>query len=232
MCVLCTRRTALFGTLSLVLVSPSMAAPSQPKVACGFGGGPSSIDRRTKTSTSGNRRLDEALVAEISHVLSIIPVNPGFQYIQLDNAAASEDPAISGTEGTVWLGLEMIQALMKEKDGGATVAGILAHECAHIFQFFSPYYERLSSKLSMVEHHADLLAGYYMGRRPSTTPERIGRLASTLMERTGYKDASHGLPPFRPMAVYKGYQLAQAGASFAMAALEGEKYVRRLHDLP
>ncbi len=96
----------------------------------------------------------------------MIPADPGFKYVKSNNAAATNESIVVGTKGTVFIGLDFVNNLVKQDEGGISVAGVLAHECAHIFQYFSTYRDSLKGPTGrLFELHADLLAGYYMAKK-------------------------------------------------------------------
>lgn len=184
-------------------------------------------------SSSGNPQLDGALIAELRHILDVFPINPGFKYIYdpQPNAFAVPDTMVQGTQGTVFFGLNLIQQEMQAAQyGGVAVAGISAHECGHIFQFFSGYAQRLSGATAMpMELHADYLAGYYMGKRKQFSTDRVSVFAQSVFNKGDYafNDRSHhGTPEQRRSAMLAGYQAAaNKGMSLNAAAQEGANLV-------
>jgi Zn-dependent protease with chaperone function len=167
-----------------------LAAAAAP-TPCGFLGDPNLADY-PRLANSGNQKLDEAVIGELQRIITIIPVNPEFHYIDenVPNAYAlpsSDALAMGRTHGTVLLGIKLFNSLLKENDGAAAIAGICAHECAHIYQYFSEFYNRLSLVNSVVvELHADFMAGYYLGKRGDTSDERVRSFSLTLFSRTDY----------------------------------------------
>ena len=70
----------------------------------------------------------------------------------------------SGTQGSVLLGLKLLNSPLDADQGGGAIAGICAHECGHIYQYNNGIYDRSKSLgVVAVELHADYLAGFYMG---------------------------------------------------------------------
>jgi hypothetical protein len=230
MCCVCSRRGLIAGAITIFLLGPTMsrAADRDRQVACGFGDGHNQY-RNTMTSKSDDPSFDRALIAELKRILQVIPVDPGFQYVDADNAFALSDSIIANTKGTILIGQKFVKDLVKQKDGGVAVAGVLAHECAHIFQFFTSYYDRLNGRTKvLLELHADFLAGYYMAKRIGFAPDNPGIFAQALIQKSTYRSSGHGTPGQRNAAMDKGYMLSLSGKTFEEAAREGEEYVRRL----
>jgi hypothetical protein len=198
------------------------------------------IDKFPRRAWSGNPKLDEAVIFELKKILGIIPVNPAFQYVQEDqpNAFAMRTSDVLGTNGTVLIGLKLLNSLLQDETGGgaAAIAGICAHEVGHIYQYFNDYFDHISPLgTTAVELHADLIAGYYMGRRGDATSDQVHYFSQALFNRTGYDftDPSfHGSPGERIAAVDKGYFWAKQGVSLPDACTRGEAYVRSLVGQP
>jgi hypothetical protein len=234
MCRLCSRRAFVQGSLSALVLGDSTgrASSAVDSEACAWNA--TDLGSYPRRSTSNNPDLDRALIAELKRILETIPVNPGFQFIEEDNpnAFALKASLISGTNGTVLIGLKLLNVLFQESQGGVSVAGVCAHECGHIYQYFSEFYDRLngSSKIYL-ELHADCLAGFYMGKRKDTTADQIKLFTKTLVSFGGYdygNEKFHGSPGQRAAAMEHGYMLAGKGVSFDDAAADGESYVKRL----
>jgi len=236
---LCSRRQFLTGALGLATasqlgagLSPAHAQADLPRYCALMG---YNIGTAQMMSSSGDARLDRALIAELRRIVDIIPVGPGFKYIRDDspNAFATTATHVPGTQGTVLLGVNLIRTEMGSSEyGGVAVAGIAAHECAHIFQFFSPYVKRLGgSTAKYVELHADLLAGYYMGRRRQFSSDRIAVFARSIFNKGdyNYNDRNHhGTPEQRFEAMKRGYEIGSQNTAFQAAAEDGANFVRRL----
>ncbi len=230
MCGVCSRRTWLAGVTASLAMGPQIAAADKVRIACAVG----KEDRPAgaTTSQSGDKNFDNAVIAELKRILRVIPVNPGFQYVQDDNAFSRDDSWVSGTRGTVLIGLKLVNDLLKPSDGGLSVACVLAHECGHIFQFFSDdqYYDRLAGPTQRLrELHADLLAGYYMAKRQGSAPSSLSTVQKTMIDFGNYNKANprdHGTPGQRNAALDKGFLLSDR--TFEDAAREGEAYVRVL----
>jgi len=113
--------------------------------------------------------------------LDVLPVNPGFKYINdlRPNAFATDQSIVNNTQGTVYVGLNLINSEFERGDlGGIAVAGICAHECAHIYQNRNGWIQRLRAPTAkLVELQADYLAGFYFGRERTRSRDSIENLA-------------------------------------------------------
>lgn len=236
MCTTCSRRSFVGGILASSLVT-SVNAQNRGTIICGFGSS-DDYDLRfsTMTSKSGSKPFDDALVAELKSIHKLMPINPGFKFIKANNAFATTETVVDGTQGTVWIGLNFVNDLIKPADGGVSVAGVLAHECAHIFQFFDPYsyYTKLTQKgvtSVLVELHADFLTGYYLGVMKGLSPSKLSPMQTALLQMGTYnrKDPKfHGTGPMRAVAMERGYFASQDNMKLHEAARLGEAYVAGL----
>lgn len=241
MCVVCSRRALMFGATAALFSGPAISRAAGRRITCGFNRVEGQKFRQTRTSKSGNPQFDDALKAEVERIHQIMPINAGFQYVKANNAFATDDSIVPETKATVWIGLDLVTRLIKSNDG-ISVAGILAHECAHVFQFFQPsartYYDQLmelkeaKSTTILVELHADFLAGFYLAKKKGVTHAQIGHFAKTLIEGGSYNFLDrdhHGYPSHRSLSMERGYRAAvQERRSFEQAAQFGVEYVRKL----
>jgi hypothetical protein len=211
MCFACSRRSFVFGGLAASVLLRQSVALGAPLVACGAAMGgpvPSSF-----TSTSGDQHLDRALIAELRKIVRIIPVNPTFRYYDDDgspNAMAWHPsgqlptPTLAGTWGLVIIGLNLLRNEFATNLGGVAVAGILAHECTHIFQFtYQALYKALLRSRDR-ELHADYLAGAYFGREGTRSEQTIQIFANSLFNKGSYdfnRPGFHGTPEQRVRAM-------------------------------
>jgi hypothetical protein len=233
MCGSCSRRGLILGAVATFILGVRPAeAEGDHRILCGFKSENFQSYRDTITSSSGNPSFDGAVIAELKRILKIIPAEPGFKYIKANNAAATNESIVDGTKGTVFIGLDFVSNLVKQDDGGVSVAGVLAHECAHIFQYYSPYHARLKGTTSrLLELHADLLAGYYMAKKLGNAGAMLSGLQRELIQNGTYNNIhleDHGTPGQRNAALDKGYVMSRGGMAFEEAARMGEEYVRRL----
>lgn len=193
---------------------------------------PISYPRR---ASSDNPKLDEAVINELKKIFAVMPINPQCQYIEEDvpNAFALPTSEVLGTKGTVLLGLKLLNSLLGESGGGAAIAGICAHECGHIQQYFSESYNRLSPLgVIAVELHADLIAGFYMGKRGDVDVSTVRSFETMLFNKTGYAYTDpnfHGFPEQRLVSVFTGYHwAADKKMSFTDACAKGEGFIKTL----
>jgi hypothetical protein len=234
MCGICSRRSLITGAIATFIFGTkiSSAADGDRRILCGFNDGEFKTYRHSMTSTSGDPRFDNAVIAELKRILQVIPIDPGFKYVKANNAAATPESIVGGTKGTVLIGLDFVSDLVKQDDGGVVVAGVLAHECGHIFQYFSRYHDLLKGQTHrLLELHADLLAGYYMAKKLGSAGRKLSGLQRTLIQTGTYNNldvTNHGTPGQRNAALDKGYMLSLSGITFEDAAREGEEYVQKL----
>lgn len=183
------------------------------------------------TASSGNDSLDRALIAEVKKVDRIFQINPGYRFLQDSNgpnAYATTQTHVAGTWGTVLFGLTLLGRELQTDYGGAAIAGIAAHEGAHIFQ----YANNLSAKLRAAtaqptELHADFLAGYYFAKTGRTERSLIV-FARSLFQKGDYQYNSrdhHGTPQQRVDSMRAGY--AASHLSLTEASNQGVIHVAR-----
>jgi hypothetical protein len=233
MCAACSRRALIVGSISTLVSSRTASyAIDGSRVAC-VSGSPRP-NYNDMTSKSGDPAFDRALIAELKRIITVIPVDPGFKFVNAKNAGATPETIVNGTKGTVLIGLRLVNELLKPSQGGITVACVLAHECGHIFQFFSAdqYYARLSGPTERLrELHADVLAGYYLAKKMGSDPSDMRDVLKAFIDFGAYENASpddHGSPGQRCAALDKGYTLSLNGKPFEDSAREGASYVRGL----
>ncbi len=168
--------------------------------------------------TSGNPDLDRSISLELSHVAKSLKVFPGFGfYDDADgpNAFAIDDSVIPNTQGTVIFGKQLLSdELTKRSSGGLAIAGIIAHEFAHIYQYQSGLDRvlgRLQKTNKLIELHADYLAGYYLGLKRLTNSENDIKVfldALYLRGDTHFNSPTHHGTPFeRKQVMLEGYKI-------------------------
>ena len=145
MCGICSRRGLISGAIATAVLWPMNASALQDSKAipCGCSDDEFANRHQTKSSKSGDDKFDADLIQELKVIEQIIPgINPGFQFVQAHNAFTTAETVIRGTQGTVWIGIDFVRNLADPKNnianGGIAVAGVLAHECAHVFQLEHP----------------------------------------------------------------------------------------------
>lgn len=183
---------------------------------------------------SNNDILDRAIIFELKSIIRVLEINPGFKYIKANNAFATEQSIVPGTRGTVFLGLDLIADLMKEKDGGISVAGVCAHECAHIHQMEQSLFQKLRAddkNISRVELHADFIAGYYVGKRDGSSSAQLRKFSEAIFKFGDYEyvnPSHHGTPGQRAASIEKGFSVANDDVALADATKIGLTYVLNL----
>lgn len=187
---------------------------------------------------SGNSRLDRSLGLVLADLAGKFNVRPGFGYFDdtgSPNALAMPDSRFPASEGTVLFGREMLSRYLANANGDMFIMGICAHEFAHIVQFFSGFYGRLTQgqkTKKLVELHADFLSGYYIGLRKInyTASELValGRSWESIGDSSYTDPQHHGTSEERLRAVEQGYRFARERPEFGIrAACEvGARYLR------
>lgn len=184
--------------------------------------------------STGDGDLDKSLITEMNKQAVFFGYRPAFILYSggEKNAAATAEvmPHLPGTDGTILYNIEMMrEQLGGSKWGGAILAGVIAHEFAHIYQNFTNSIERLKvldPTVRFIELHADFLSGFYMAGKDRTIDVAPYADAFFKIGDYGFTDAQHhGTPQERYFVLKAGYnyRLANASASIASAAKEGEK---------
>lgn len=197
-------------------------------------------------SSTGEALLDRQLSLEANRLSSVFGFRPGLKVIEAPeslaaNALATTDILVDGTDGTVLMGRTLVFQELKENRrgwGGLAVAGFMAHEFAHIYQFRTDYVKRLRRSSKTVEPqelHADFLAGYHLGlKRREGQAMDIGAFmdgAYLLGDHNSQSKQHHGTPPERRRAVRSGYRAGVEGdGPIAAVAERGFREVMAIMD--
>jgi len=220
-----------FPTQLLIPSSALRPDHDEPSESCSWSLSAALTAART-TRTSGNARLDAALIAEVKKVDRTFGINPGYRYLRDDgapNAYATSETVVPGTSGTILFGLTLLSQELKTSYGGAAVAGIAAHEGAHIFQYQSALNRRLDAPTDKLrELHADYLAGFYFSATGRTETSLVV-FAESLFAKGDYLYNSprhHGTPQARVAAMRSGYGAGRTGSNLTSAAEKGVIYVQ------
>jgi len=241
---MCYRRTLMLGLLGVFVgaLTPSPALARRETLAvrgrlCGLtqivDGERIEVDGRT-----GDKDLDRQLAATAHRISDDFGVYPGLRIIHEPphhavGAMALRDTSVAGTHGTVLLGKDLVFSELHEQNrrgwGGLAVTGIMAHEFAHIYQYFNGYEERLEKPggaVEVIELHADFLAGYHLGLRRREGERMDIGAAMDLMFAIGDENERalqhHGRPRERQRALREGYRLGtQEGPPIDEAAAAG-----------
>lgn len=161
---------------------------------------------------------------ELGNLADSFELLPGFGFFddsQGENAFATTETLIPNTRGTVVFGKGLLsRELNSHTWGGLAVAGIMAHEFGHIYQYQSGYYQRLTKPYStkkFLELHADYLAGYYLGLKRLRSGEidiKIFADSLYIMGDTHFNSRDHhGTPKERMKMMIEGYKKGLANDS-------------------
>ncbi|MEI6706826.1 MAG: hypothetical protein WCK96_06780 [Methylococcales bacterium] len=208
------KSTALFSAALLCGHHTCARAKDAPR-ACSLRGGLQANGIDDLYRTSGNSDLDRSINLELTHVADSFNLLPGFGFCDDNNAFATPETWIPNTKGTVVFGKQLLSdELLLNEWGGLAVAGIIAHEFGHIFQYQSEFYQLLTQSQTthrLLELHADYLAGYYLG---------LKRLRSGEIDIKGFLDSlylkgdthfnsptHHGTPIERAKVMLEGYKI-------------------------
>jgi hypothetical protein len=165
--------------------------------------------------------IDQIMPLEYGVLQQGFQVSPDFAFFDDSsgaNALATTANIVgSSPHGSVLFGIRLLQAELGTTWWGAAIAGIAAHEFAHIVQFHSgvggPVYRR--------ELHADFMAGWYLGAKQIYgTPVMIGGLGQSLFGKGDFDFNSpghHGTPQQRVSAMLAGYQRGLSGLNMGQA---------------
>jgi hypothetical protein len=235
-CSNCNRRVFLAGFASPLFGRIAKAQFFDDPFFCSW----SPAHQRLVThSSSGNRQIDQAMIAEIRKILAILPINPGFKFIDdvNPNAFATQDNIVPNTQGTVYIGLNLIGSEFSNSNiGGVAVAGICAHECGHIYQYYNGYMQTLAGATAiLVELHADFIAGFYFGRDRSYSRQSVETFARSLFSKGDYNfnnPQHHGTPQQRVDAMSRGYDLGISSVETSRAIQQGSDLVRQIWATP
>jgi len=187
---------------------------------------------------SGNREFDYALAQTLSMLVDTLQVFPNlafFKDFHSHNAYAMPDSLGSQPDGTVLLGIRMLNFLFSsDNHPEIAVASICAHEFGHIVQFKHGLISALRGQeptVRRIELHADFLAGYFAGMRKLARPNFPAVVFATTAFRFGdyaFGDPTHhGTPNQRASAIVRGFQAAyQERRTFTDAVKIGVGYVQ------
>ncbi len=169
---------------------------------------------RDLRETTGNPKLDKHIAKELRRLEKHFGVRPHF-FIYNDrgrpNAAASLRRLRPNSDGTVVFGRTLlVKELYRGRYASIAVAGIMAHEYAHILQLRSGV---RNVRVVHLELHADCMAGWYLGRSRGGRV-RIQPFAQSLYEKGDYaywNRKHHGTPRQRIHAMIAGYRANDLG---------------------
>jgi hypothetical protein len=160
--------------------------------------------------SSGNSDFDKMVYSELPSLVGEFGVAPRFLFEDdadgVNAHALPNDVTNGALKGTVTLGIRLLSLVLKKDSVPQdAVSAILAHEFAHIVQFGRNNELRTCQK----ELQADILSGWYLGRRhPGKSFGEISAAAQRFFELgdEGYYDPNHhGSPRVRYAAHIFGF---------------------------
>jgi hypothetical protein len=182
-------------------------------------------------TTSGNADLDHYLGHALLHLAGQFDVYPGFGFFDdssAENALATRETKISGTNGTVVFGLNLFRDTLRDfHDQGMAVIAVCAHEFGHIYQYTSGFYDKLTTgqavnTVKFAELHADYLAGFFLAGRKAAYPSLNLQGAGALFEKLGDTEFAnpdhHGTPAQRVASIEAGFKLGRKSKQEIFAA--------------
>ncbi|WP_405377758.1 hypothetical protein [Nonlabens sp. Asnod3-A02] len=179
----------------------------------------------TILKTTGNAKLDSKFNSEKINIDLLFDVATDL-YIMDDsrnpNALANCGSNVGDFDGTVRFGRNLlVNELYNSSRGEIAIAGILAHEIAHVAQceYMSPLKDQFR------ELQADFLAGYYLGTRGDINYERLKNFYRSLYEKGDWSDPTHhGTPVQRVNAMLSGFKISYL--NFRNAYNKSLEYIR------
>jgi len=189
---------------------------------------------------SGDRDFDYALAQTLGKLSDAFGVLPGFAYyddFDSHNAYATERTRLNRADGTVLMGIHLMQQLRAGHDHpDVAVAAVCSHEFGHILQYRHRLVERVNAGEPTVkrsELQADYFAGYYAGLRKKerpTYPAAVVAVTQGDFGDTNYKSHTHhGTEEERANAVVRGFNAAfHENKNLDVAIEESTRYVLTL----
>lgn len=168
---------------------------------------------------SGNSDFDYALAHTLDILVEMFRVLPGFAYIDdVDddhaNAYATTEVLLNRADGTVLFGKHLLAQVLRQHPASA-VAGVCAHEFAHILQYKYDLIRMFNAGQPNVrrsELHADFMTGYFAGARRKANPSFNAAEVALVLHNLGDTDFGspdhHGTHEQRSDAVRSGYSLS------------------------
>lgn len=154
-------------------------------------------------NTTGDLALDATIVGEASNLAAVFHLTPRLYTLE-DSSAAN---ALADCQNnSVLLGLRLLrEELWSLERGGLAVAGIMAHEFAHLYQCAA------SSDLSNRDRElqADYLAGWYLKHNKSVYGLDVSGFARSVASKGDFQFNSpqhHGTPEQRVAAMKAGFR--------------------------
>ncbi|CAL2078754.1 hypothetical protein [Tenacibaculum sp. 190524A02b] len=190
----------------LIIVGVLLLSLNQSIAQCFSGGGINNYNNLSKTT--GNTTLDAQFNQEKGLIENVFKVSVDLWIMDDGNSpnalanCQSRNPRVY--DGTVRFGKNlMVNELYTMTKGGYAVAGILAHEFAHILQCKKNSAFRARDR----ELQADFLAGFYIGRKSYLYNTNIKNFANSLFDAGDWYDPSHhGTPVERVNSMVAGFK--------------------------
>jgi hypothetical protein len=189
---------------------------------------------------SGDRDFDYALAQTLAKISDAFGVLPGFAYYDDSdsrNAYATSRTRLNRADGTVLMGMYLLQQLRTSKDHPEIgVTAVCSHEFGHILQYRHNLVSRVNAGQSTVkrsELQADYFAGFYAGLRKKERPTYQAAVVAVTQGNYGdthfNSPTHHGTEQERSAAVVRGFNAAfREGKSLAQAIEESTNYVLTL----
>ena len=204
-------------TVALLFNQHVCAGSKNLKKACSLRGG-LQANGIELLRTSGNSDLDRSINLELTHIAESFNILPGFGFYDDSdglNAFALDETLIPHTKGTVIFGQQLLTEELASRDwGGLAIAGIIAHEFGHIYQYQSQFFDLLTQGQDtdrLLELHADYLAGYYLGLKRLRSGEIDIKAFLDSLYLKGDTDFNspdhHGTPTEREQVMLEGYKM-------------------------
>ena len=194
-------------------------------------------DDQQLLKSSGDSNLDRVLSAEMIEQSRFFGYRPAFVLYSggVENAVATTHVELPGTQGTILYQLGLLQSQLKASQwGGAVVAGIVAHEFSHIYQFYTDYgarLEKMHGTVKFQELHADYISAFYMAKKYVASKVKLDDYFDAFFQLGDYqfndKD-HHGTREERYFAVKSGHNLSliNKDKDVAFAAAQGEALLK------
>lgn len=189
---------------------------------------------------SGDSNFDYALAQTLGILVEMFNVLPGFAYFDEEsedqaNAYATSAVRLGRDDGSVFFGKHLLAKILRDHPASA-VAGVCAHEFAHILQYklnLIPKFEDGQPNGRRTELHADVLAGYFAGVRSKDNSAfnaaEVALVFHNLGDTNFGDEDHHGTYQQRSDAVRAGYYMSyRDGRSFSDAMQLSINYVMSL----
>ncbi len=189
-----------------------------------------------QTST-GLAFLDANIIHEAHLMQEVFGVKPGLSFFveppsMGGNAFATSEKYFSPShDGTILLGMRLMQSEMDSQDGNGQhrITCVMAHEFAHIYQVKKPHLRQKAQ--TWRELHADFLAGWYLGYRSVEGLAITAKTSDALYEKGdfAFNDPNHhGVPLQRMVMTLEGWRFARNNKDWRKVSKASEFGASRL----